>query len=329
MIFESPAAFWLLPAVILVLILGFWGWKTKKEIARIWLDEKKIKTSQIKKYILVLVIVLILILAISVPKIPFGVPASAQKEGLIIPMVDVTASMAAQKDLDSSNRLERVKPMLYRMIDEFPKARFYPFHFTSLARSLTPPLAKKDFPYLKGSIERVLDINSVPGAGSSLGTAILQVLDKIPKEEKVKIIVVFSDGEFFQGWGTSTEDPKLDLALRKAAQENVRIITVGIGEKEGSKIPLYDQEGEFTGKFAEYDGRIFVTKLEEEALKLTASRTQGEYFFEDDFKGVIDFLNKNLGDSNAPDQEHFRDISYLLLIPAAVLWIIFAGFYLK
>ena len=326
MVFENPSAFWLLLVIPLLLIFGFWGWKVKKEMVKIWFAEKKAKNRQVIKYILATAIILTLIFAVAYPKIPFPLPENAVKTGDVIFMVDVSASMAAEKDLDSLNRLERVKLMLHELIDKFPEAKFYPFHFTSIARSLTPPLTKEDFPYLKRSIARVLDINSLPGEGSSFGKPISQVLKKISKDERVKIIVLFSDGEFY---GSSMQDSNLEPALKEAVQMGVKIVTVGVGEKEGAKIPLYDQEGEFTGDFAADKGKVFVTYLEEENLKLIASRTQGKYFFEEDYKGVVDFLNKNLEDSVGSQDRDYRDMGYLLILPIAALWIIFARFYLK
>lgn len=332
MVFGNPQALWLLLILLLVFLLGFWGWRVKKNIFSIFqLNSNQGKKSQVKKYVLAGLIVALLIFAVSMPKLVVPISESAAKTGEIILMVDVSGSMAAKKDLDSPDRLERVKPILYEIIDRFPEATFYPFHFTSLARSITPPLAKEDFPYLKRSIARVLDVNSVPGIGSGLGVSISQVLEKIPEDGKVKIIVIFSDGEFFIIWPTQhePEDPVLNGAIKKALQKNVKIVTVGIGEKEGATIPLYGQDGKFTGKFAEYNGKIFMSYLEEDALKKIASETYGKYFTEEDYGGVIDFLNKNLESSAGPADKDYKDISYLLLIPAAVLWAIFARYYLR
>lgn len=326
MVFGNIAAFWLLLAVIFIAIIGLWGWKAKQEIIRVWVTEKKAKASQIRKYILASIMAIIVIFAIAAPRIPVFLPANTEKEGLIVFLVDVSGSMAAQEELNSPNRLERVKQMLPEIIDEFPEATFYPFHFTNTARSVTPPLTKEDFPYLKESIDNILDIYSAPGENSAFGKPILQAVSKIAKAEKVKIIVLFSDGEF-KTWGTRTDDANLEQALGKAAQENVKIITVGVGEKDGAKIPLYDEAGEFTGEFAsDYDQPI-ITKLKEERLMLIASRTQGEYFPEKDFQGMVDFLSKNL-ESNVAGNS-YKDINYFLMIPAAVLWIIFARLYLR
>lgn len=332
MIFGNMAAFWLLLVIVLVLILGLWGWRAKRAMAKIWLDEKSAKISQTKKYILAVILITIVIFAIAVPKIPFALSVNAEKEGLIVFMFDVSGSMAAKKDLDFLSRVEREKLLSQKIIDEFPGATFYPFHFTSIARSFTPPLTREDFFYLKRSIERIVEVYSAPGENSDFGRSILQVIDKISKEKKAKIIVLFSDGEFFLPslWGGNLENPDLYPVMRKAIQENIKIITVGVGEKEGSTIPLYNQEGEFAGEFAKrYDGEVFVTRLEEETLKLIASETQGEYFSEKDFKGIADFLSKNMENSADSQRDGYQDISYWLLVPIAILWIIFARFYLK
>lgn len=332
MVFENPSAFWLLLIIIFVLLLGFWGWQIKKSILLVFhLNLGQGEKSQIKKYILAAIMVSIPILMLSSPKIPLAHFSNREKQGDIALMVDVSKSLAAQNNLYSPNRLERVKPILYEIIDEFPGVRFYPFHFTNIARSLTPPLAKEDFPYLKRSINRVLNINSAPGDGSQFGGTILHVLEKLPKEKKARIIVLFSDGEIFKkkGQAIEPEDPLLETALERAIKENVKIVTVGVGEKDGAKIPLYDQDGEFTGKFAENDDKIFITRLEEGTLRLIASKTHGKYFFEEDRKGIINFLNDNLEEVVVSRERDYQDVNYLLLIPFAIIWAAFARFYLK
>lgn len=340
MVFGNPGALWILLVIILILGLGFWGWKVKKEIVAIFkIDSKKIKKSQIKKYLVVGAMLIFLILALAIPQFPLLLPGSAQKTGEIVFLVDVSGSMAATKDLNSPNRLERVKPILYEIIDKFPGAEFYPFHFTSIARSLTPPLTKEDFPYLKSSIANVLDILSAPASGTSIGGALMGVIDKIPKEKNPKLILIFSDGEYFWSYwggslyykpGASTKDTLLDEAIKRAIQEDIKIITIGVGEKEGATIPLYDEEGKFTGEYAKEAGKIYVTSLEEETLKEIASQTGGKYFFESERSGLISYIERNLvsGDMGQ-EQKDFQDMSYLFLLPVALLWIIFARYYLK
>lgn len=332
MVFGNPDALWLLTVVILILALGFWGWRVKKEIIWVGLDENRSRRSQIKKYAVAAAILIFLITALATPRLPILLPGGEGKTGLIVPIVDVTRSMAAKKDLGSPSRLERVKPLLYEIIDRFPEAEFYPFHFTSLARSLTPPVTKEDFPYLKRSIARVLDTGSVPGSGSSIPEALSDVVDKIPKDKKPKIIVIFSDGEPFSSYEFRTENEKevLERAIRKANQENIKIITVGMGEKEGATIPLYDEEGKFTGEYAKHSGKVYTTYLEEEILKKMASRTGGKYFSEDEKAEIISYIGRNLvssGDSG--EQTEYRDMGYPFLFLFAVLWIIFARYYLR
>lgn len=338
MIFGNPTVLWLTPIILLILLLGFWGWQVKKNIVKAFkLDEALMKKSQIRKYIVAGTLTLLLIMALALPKLPVLLPGSPGKTGEIILLVDVSRSMAAKKDLNGLNRLERVKPILLKIVDNFPEAEISLHGFTGMARSHTP--FTKDQFYLRKSITRVLDINSVPGSGTSYGQAILDVLDKFSANKESKLIVLFSDGEAFrlsyrygfrgQQGATASDEKALDRALRRVAQEEIKVITVGVGEKEGATIPLYDEDGKFTGEYAKHKMSVYVSYFEEKLLRKIASQTDGRYFFETDHKKIISQIERNLTSGKIEEREEYQDISYLFLIPVAVLWMIFARQYFK
>ena len=285
MIFENPGALWLLVVLpIFLLGLGLLGWMVKREIAELFkLDLRRLRRSQLTKYILAGVLMALLTGALALPKLTFSSFAAPKTAGEIALLVDVSASMAAQKDLNSPNRLQRVKPILDEIIDrmeELGEVKISLHGFTSVARSHVPFVSKEDYPYLKESAKKVLDSNSTPGQGSSLGLPILDVAGKFSQGKKVKLITLFSDGEAFSGGtlvgGTrgmqEAERISIGQATRKATEEGIKVITVGVGEREGAKIPLLDK-GRFTGEYAKLRGLDYISYLEEEGLKEIASRT--------------------------------------------------------
>jgi Ca-activated chloride channel family protein len=339
MIFENPGVLWLL-LVLPFLLFGLWliGWMTKKEIAETFrLDLRRLKTSQVEKYILAGVLMALLVGALALPKLAFSSFAAPEKTGEIALLVDVSASMAAQKDPDSPNRLERVKPILYEIIDrmeELGEVKISLYGVTSIARSHVPFVGKEDYPYLKESIKKLLGINSTPGEGSSLGRPILNVAGKFSQEEKVKLIILFSDGEVFIGETRGIHEVErgwIEEAIKKATGEGIKVITVGIGEREGSKIPLYD-EGGFTGEFAKLEEADYISFLEEEGLKEIASRTGGKYFLEADREGLIEFIKENLRSVTTEgvikEVKVYRSIAHWFLLAALPVWVIFARRYL-
>jgi len=302
MIFENPGALWLLLALPpLLLGLGLWGWKAKKEaVVTFPLSLRRLMRKQVEKYITAGVLMTLLIVTLALPNVTYYVSAAAEKTGEVALLVDVSRSMAARKNPDSSSRLERVKPVLYEIIDsmeELGQVKISLHGFTTTARSHVPLVGKEDYPYLKESIKKVLDINSTPGDGTGLGESIQNVIGKFSEGEQAKIIILFSDGEPYfllrQGL-TYHEENNVKHAIEDATEEGVKVITVGFGEQEGARIPLYDSDGEFTGDYTKLLGIDYVSYFEEEFLKDIADQTEGEYFYEDNLGGLVEYIIENL-----------------------------------
>lgn len=341
MIFENAGALWLLALVPFFLFgLGGWGWRARKRTAETFqLDQRLPKRRQVEKYLLAGVLMILWVGALALPKLAFSAVAAPKKSGEIALLVDVSGSMGAQKDLDSPSRLARVKPMLEEIVDRMEawgKVRLSLHGFTSIARSHVPFVGKEDYPYLRESIQKVLEINSTPGEGTSLGRPILDTADKFSPEQKVKLMVMFSDGEAFVGITRGiqeTEIGRIQEAIKKAEEAQIKIITVGVGEREGAKIPQYDAYGGFTGEYGRLRETHFVSSLEEEGLMEIASRTGGKYFDERNWEGLIPFLEENL--ANAPTTEtreqvkDYRSVAEWLVLDALPLWVLFARRHLR
>ena len=335
MIFDNPDALWLLMALPpLLLGLGLWGWNTKKEAIAVFpLTIRRLRRKQVEKYAIAAVLMALLVVALALPNVTYYSSAATEKTGEIILLVDVSASMAAQKDLDSPSRLERVKPILYEIIDSMEELRQVKISLhgsTSIARSLVPFVGIEDYHYLKESIKKVLDINSTPGEGTSLGRPIQNVIGKFSEGEQSKIIVLFSDGESFindiSGM-TYREENVIEQATKEAVKEGVKVITVGVGEQQGARIPVYDSNGKFTGDYAKLKGLDYVTYLEEEGLKKIASETEGEYFSEENIEVLIEYIKDNLGsiDTGEVTKEvrMHRSIAHWFLLAALPVWVVF------
>jgi len=209
------------------------------------------------------------------------------------------------------------------------------FHgFTSIARSHVPFVSKENYPYLKESVKKVPDSNSTPGQGSSLGRPILDVAGKFSQSEKVKLIILFSDGEAFRGGtfvgGTrgmhEAEKISIEQATKKAKEEGIKVITVGVGEQEGAKIPLHDK-GRFTGEYAKLQGVDYISYLEEEGLKEIASRAGGKYFFEKNREGLIESIEGNLilgaAEEVREEVKDYHSIAHWFLLAALPIWVVF------
>ncbi|MFC2026535.1 VWA domain-containing protein [Chloroflexota bacterium] len=335
MIFENPSALWLVLTLPTLLFgLSLWGWRAKKEAVELFLlDIRHLKRKQAEKYIIAGILIVLLFVALALPKVAFSASATSEKTGEIALLVDVSGSMAAQKNLYSASRLERVKPILYEIIDsmeDLGQVKISLYGFTSIARSHVPFVGKEDYPYLRESIRKVLDINSTPLRDTSLGQPILDVAANFSQDEKAKIIILFSDGEPYY-WShrgmTNTERKSIELAVLTVAEMGIKVITIGIGEPEGAKIPIYDIDVKFTGQYEQLLGVDYITYLEEEGLKEIASRTGGEYFLEKNRAGLIKLIRDNISSINAGEVTEevkiYRPIAHWFLLAALPIWVVF------
>jgi hypothetical protein len=137
-IFENPRVFLLLlPLPFLLFGLGFWGWVAKKGIAELFrLNLRPLRRSQAIKYVVAGVLLALVISALALPRLPLSSSVAPKKTGEILLLVDVSASMAAQQNENSFNRLARVKPILNQIIDKMDAlgdVKISLYGFTSIA----------------------------------------------------------------------------------------------------------------------------------------------------------------------------------------------------
>jgi len=335
MIFENLSVLWLLLALPFLLAgLGLGGWLAKREfVVTFRLNARRLQRSQVAKYGMAAILMGLLVAALALPKVAFTTIGAAKKTGEIALLVDVSASMGARQGLDSPSRLERAKPILYEIVDRMEglgEVRISLHGSTSIARSLVPLVGVEDYPYLKESISKLLDVQSTPGTGSSLGRPILNVEAKFPEDQRVKLVVLLSDGETFLGVTRGVSDVErgwIEEAVKKAGEEGIKVITVGIGEPEGARIPLYDTEGSFSGAYQKLQGIDYVSYLEEAGLKEVAVRTRGRYFSERDREELIAYIEENLSPEATGVPEEFLDYRYVahwFVLGALPVWVVLA-----
>jgi Ca-activated chloride channel homolog len=335
MVFDNPRALWLLPIIPLVLlVLGVGGWRAKQPVARVLgVPEAGLRRRQIEKYVLAGFVLSLLAGALALPRMvsaayPIG------RSGQVALLVDDTASMAAQVDLASPNRLERTKAILYDIIDQMQGlggVQVGLFGLTDVARSLVPFVGPANYPYLRTSIDKVLDINATPGSGTSLGRPVIDVTDKFSSNAPAKLIVLFSDGEVFRDNNTgltSGETFDIEFAGQEARKKGIKVITVGVGEATGARIPLRDTDGKLTGEYAQLEHTDFVSYLDERGLRILAAGSGGKYYSERDSQGLIDTIKANLAPAAGMAQTGQTDGGYPLapwLIAASLpFWVLLA-----
>ena len=117
-------------------------------------------------------------------------------------------------------------------------------------------------------------------------------------------------------------------AINKANQAEIMIVTVGVGEREGDKIPIFNAKGEFTGDYATLQGVDFVTYLVEDQLKEIATRTGGRYFTADNHGELIPYLKDKLASADSlsavKEVKVYQSIAPWFLFAALPIWVVFA-----
>jgi Ca-activated chloride channel family protein len=114
-----------------------------------------------------------------------------------------------------------------------------------------------------------LDTNIIPRGGTNITSAIHEAqgaLQNRPGSDKILILV--TDGEDLEG-------DSLTAAKAAAAQDGLKIFTVGVGTANGDLIPLPAAQG--GGFLKDTEGHLVKSRLDEAALKALAAATGGTY----------------------------------------------------
>lgn len=178
--------------------------------------------------------------------------------------LDVSNSMLAE-DL-TPNRLERAKQAISRLIDRLKNDKIGIIVFAGDAYIQLPMTVDHSAAKL---FLRSIDTDIVPTQGTAIGKAIELATGSFSANTKAnRSIIVITDGE-------NHEDDALEIATA-AAEQGIKIHTVGIGSTDGTPIPMY-QRGQMLGYRKDRDGNTVVTKLNETMLQQIAAAGDGTY----------------------------------------------------
>ncbi len=180
--------------------------------------------------------------------------------------VDASLSMLAT-DVQP-NRLERAKQEIRRLRALSPGDRVGLLAFAGRSYVLSPITVDE------GALDLFLDNldPSVVGqAGSSLSSTINQGTNllSLTKSGADRALVIMSDGEAFE-----LKDDVI-AAAKRAAEQNVHIVTVGFGTLQGSTIPIRE-DGRMTTKKDE-NGQTVITHYTPELLQAAAEAANGTF----------------------------------------------------
>ena len=314
--FANPQYLWLLTLIPLFVVL-FAGVaaQRRRRLARFGnpdtLAELMPEVSNgrvVLKFILFCGAVALVVLAAARPQ--FGSKLREEKARGVEMMlvVDVSNSMLAE-DFEP-NRLERTKYAINRLFDGLKQDRVGLIVFAGEPRVQLP--ITSDYRMAKAFARRI-DPSQVSVQGTAIGKALEQALLSFSgetDEKRSRAIILITDGE-------NHDDDAMAVAKR-AAEQGIRIYTIGIGTPEGAPIEI---DGEF---IRDEQGEMVVSKLNEEMLAQIADLTGGAYVRATKQDIGLDEIVRSINEMEQSELstvrfEEFNEQYQYLLIAALVL----------
>ncbi|GAA0872650.1 VWA domain-containing protein [Gangjinia marincola] len=271
-ILEEHIYFWVL-AVIPVLLLLYlsnlwWKKRTQHQFAQATLLEKLSPNTSTFKGVLKIFVLVLAFAALSIalvnPKIGTKLE-KVKREGVdVVFAIDVSKSMLAE-DI-APNRLEKSQQLVTQIINNLAGDRV---GIIAYAASAFPQLPiTTDY----GSAKMFLQSMNTDML-SSQGTAINEAIELAKtyyndEDQTNRILFIISDGEDHEG--------DVALVAQEAAEEGIRIFTIGVGTEKGGPIPI-KKNGVNQNYKKDNQGETVITKLNPQILQTIANEANGEY----------------------------------------------------
>jgi Ca-activated chloride channel family protein len=226
------------------------------------LTGRKQKGRAFLKGILVIAALGLMLLALAGPRWGSRYQEVSQRGVDIMVLMDVSPSMLVE-DVEPY-RLERARREVrdFLRVVEGDRVGLIAFSGTAFIQCpLTLDYAAIEM-YL-GALEPDL----IPVPGTDIGEAMetgLKAFDFTSETDKVMLLI--TDGEDNEGRGLE--------GAKKAARQGVKVFVFGIGDPSGGPVPSGDGKAGFR---KDAEGRVILSKLDEEGLQAIASMTGGRY----------------------------------------------------
>ena len=225
--------------------------------------------------------------------------------------VDVSNSMLAE-DFEPS-RLERTKYAIDRLFESLNQERVGVIVFAGEAKVQLP--ITSDYRMAQAFTKRISP-NLVSEQGTSIGKALSMALMSFAGDNnRSRAVILITDGE-------THDQNALDVA-KQAAEQGVRIFTIGIGTPEGAPIRI---DGDF---IRDEKGEMVVSKLNETMLEEIASITDGAYVRASKQSIGLEEIVKEINNLEKSEmtalrfEEYNEQFHYLLWIALALLLVEF------
>lgn len=271
-IIEEQIYFWgfLVLPVLLLLFLAyvFWKKKTQSKFAESKLfkklapDQSAFKANL--KFIILSLAFACFVMALVNPKLGTKME-TVKREGVdIVFALDVSRSMLAE-DI-APNRLEKSKRIITEIINNLAADRVGLVGYAGSAFPQVP--ITTDYSTTKTFLQS-MNTDMV----SSQGTAISQAIDLSRSyynddDQTNKVLIILSEGE--------DHDSNAEGMAEQAANEGIKIYTIGVGTERGDPIPIRSN-GRIQSYLKNDAGETVITKKDTETLRRIADIGNGTY----------------------------------------------------
>lgn len=215
-----------------------------------------------------------------------------KRKGLdVLIAIDTSKSMLSN-DVQP-NRLQRVKLATEDLINDLTGDRVGMIAFAGRAFVQAPLTI--DYDAVVQSISE-LDTNTIPEGGTNISEAITLAMHTFGKSAGGnRALVIFTDGEELSGDAVKT--------AKSAADNGIRIFTLGVGTPQGSLIPVAGEDGG-TSFVKDPSGQIVKSKLDEKRLREIAQATGGTYWhLQNGPRTMQELVNEGLTKLNAAEMD--------------------------
>jgi hypothetical protein len=245
-----------------------------------------------------------------------------EKTGVIAYACDESRSMGAEND-EGISRIERCK-LIVQALDAFPHAHVAIYGFTD--RAFSHSSFSLNHEHFQKTVQRLVAIEAVPGAGSELGFSLVTILEDTEKkrsslEKKAAVVVLLSDGESTSG----QERDDSTRAANYAKAHNITLVLVGVGEDEAQRIPVIE-DGVRTGYEIGQNKQEIVTRRDERTLRYLAENTNGIYAPEQEVQKARAFLEQALVQERVKAQGAGNMLVSFLLLGALIPFTFFVRY---
>ena len=287
--FRYPYVFLLsLLLLLYVIIKRIFSARQKNEFSK-WIDDRlkkklfiRLNTNKIKlKNNLRIIAIIFLIFSASGPQIGKGLKKIERKGIDVLFALDISSSMLAQ-DIKPS-RLEKAKFEINKMVKSMNGDRIGLIIFSGSAHLYLPFTTDYDAANL---FINSVDTDMIRTNGTSISDAIEVSRESFFQSDNNKVLILISDGEDHEGEALSLAE--------EFKNNNIIIHCVGIGTKEGSLIPTYDENSNFKNFKKDMNDKLVTSSLNEEVLIQIAKITGGDFYRIDNINSKMKDLYKKI-----------------------------------